>query len=580
MSRSKVPKLLSLIYVHNPFYLISTCLFVYGLKLLFRSGDPSVLFAPGSVGYMEPWGLMASLAGITVLMAVTAILIVRFGKVWEDARSLLLIVLLMLLAISVSFDELITLLSDRDNARGYLYQMFVAGVLFAVGLAEFLIRGLPIRLTAGYRLPLYGFLTMFFLWPALLLREVTQFEVETTRWLIAAFPLMAGVLTLTLMPAIHRGATAVANNGTPWNWPLFPWTPFVFIALAVCFRSYSLTMSFDAPLGSRHFWDTTFGLYQLVPFLLAIFVVLLEIGLVEKLPKLQHGVMLTAPLLIVPAYPWLVPWSRLPAYTSFTNSVVSDFASPVFLTIVGLALLYGRAWRKGVRYSQPGFYAMVFLAGSIGPQAFGSRIWQLQTDLSYWPLLVLGVVQLIVAVRRRESMAAFIGMILLVCAANLSVRSHPDLSTWRAMISVHLAFASILIIGISFQDDFAEILRDICPPFLSLTMLSGIVSLIGRDLGWIAIAYAAGFTALAVVLGRLLRNQAYLTIAVIHGCLGGIVGIGIGVFAFFRSHLPSGTKPLVLAVVSFATALLISMLKSGLSRRFRMWWLQRRRSTS
>ena len=54
MSRPKVPKLLSLIYVHNPFYLISTCLFVYGLKLLFRSGDTSVLFAPGSVSYMEP----------------------------------------------------------------------------------------------------------------------------------------------------------------------------------------------------------------------------------------------------------------------------------------------------------------------------------------------------------------------------------------------------------------------------------------------------------------------------------------------------------------------------------------------
>ncbi|MDG1894797.1 MAG: hypothetical protein P8J37_07805 [Fuerstiella sp.] len=221
MSRPKVPKLLSLIYVHNPFYLISTCLFVYGLKLLFRSGDTSVLFAPGSVAYMEPWGLMTSLAGITVLMAVTAILIVRFGKVWEDARSLLLIVLLMLLAISVSFDELITLLSDRDNARGHLIQMFTAGVLFAIGLGEFLIGGLPIRLTTGYRLPLYGFLALFFLWPALLLREMTHFDVQTTRWLIAAFPVMAGVLTLILIPAVRMGATTVTDNGTPWSWPLF-----------------------------------------------------------------------------------------------------------------------------------------------------------------------------------------------------------------------------------------------------------------------------------------------------------------------------------------------------------------------
>ncbi|MEO2013851.1 MAG: hypothetical protein ABGZ53_05715 [Fuerstiella sp.] len=579
MSRSQMPKLLSLIYVHNPFYLISTCLFVYGLKLLFRSGNTSVLFAPGSVAYMEPWGLMASLAGITVLMAVTAILIVRFGKVWEDARSLLLIVLFMLLAISVSFDELITLLSDRDNGRGHLYQMLVAGVLFSVGLAEFLIRGLPIRLTAGYRLPLYGFLTLFFLWPALLLRELTLFEVQTTRWLIAAFPLVAGLLTIALIPAIRKGAAAVANNGTPWNWPLFPWTPFVFIALAVCFRSYSLTMSFDAPLGSRHFWDTTFGLYQLVPFLLAIFLVLLEIGLVEKLPKLQRGVMLTAPLLIIPAYPWLVPWSRLPAYTSFTNSVVSDFASPVFLTIIGLTLLYARAWRKGVRYGQAGFYAMVFLAGSIGPRAFGSRIWYLQENVSYWPLLVLGVVQLIIAFRRRESLSAFIGMILLVCAANFSVRDFPDLNSWRAMITLHLAFAAMLIIGISFKDDFAEVFSDICPLFLSITMFCGIVSLISRDLGWLALGYAIGFTVFAFLLGRLLQNHGYLTVVAIHCGLGCIAGIVIGTVAFLRVHLVTGTKPVILAVVCFATAVLISMLKSGLSRRIRMWWLLRRRST-
>ena len=579
MSRPKVPKLLSLIYVHNPFYLISTCLFVYGLKLLFRSGDTSVLFAPGSVAYMEPWGLMTSLAGITVLMAVTAILIVRFGKVWEDARSLLLIVLLMLLAISVSFDELITLLSDGDSARGSLYQMFAVGVLFALGLAEFLIRGLPIRLIAGYRLPLYGFLALFFLWPALLLREMTHFDVQTTRWLIAAFPLMAGILTMTLIPAIRRGATAVADNGTPWNWPLFPWTPFVFIALAVCFRSYSLTMSFDTPLGSQYFWDTTFGLYQLVPFLLAIYAVLLEIGLVEKLPRLQRGIMLTAPLLIVPAYPWLVPWSRLPAYVTFTNSVVSDFASPVFITIIGLALLYGRAWRKGVQFGQAGFYGMVFLAGSIGPRAFGSRIWDLQTNLSYWPLLVLGVVQLIIAFHRRQSASAFIAMILLVCAVNFSVRDFSELNAWRTMITLHLAFAATLIIGLSFRDDFAEVLRELGPPFLSFTMICGIVSLIGRDNGWLAVVYATSFTILAFTLSRLLQDIGYLTVAIIHCGLGGIAGIGVGFFAFLRVHLPSGTKPVILAVVSFATAVLISMLKSGLARRLRMWWLLRRRST-
>jgi hypothetical protein len=309
-------------------------------------------------------------------------------------------------------------------------------------------------------------------------------------------------------------------------------------------------MSFDTPLGSRYFWDTTFGLYQLVPFLLAIYVVLLEIGLVEKLPKLQRGIMLTAPLLIVPAYPWLVPWSRLPAYVTFTNSVVSDFASPVFITIVGLALLYGRAWRKGVQFGQAGFYGMIFLAGSIGPRAFGSRIWNLQTNLSYWPLLVLGVVQLIIAFRRRQSTSAFIAIILLVCAVHFSVRDFSELNAWRTMITLHLAFAATLVIGLSFRDDFAEVLRDLGPPFLSFTMFSGIISLIGRDTGWLAVVYATSFTILALALGRLLQNSGYLTVTIIHCGLGGIAGIGVGTFAFLRVHLPSAAAPHVVAAAA------------------------------
>ncbi|HIE99350.1 MAG TPA: hypothetical protein EYQ63_20700 [Fuerstia sp.] len=110
-------------------------------------------------------------------------------------------------------------------------------------------------------------------------------------------------------------------------------------------------------------------------------------------------------------------------------------------------------------------------------------------------------------------------------------------------------------------------------------MFCGIVSLISRDLGWLALGYAIGFTVFAFLLGRLLQNHGYLTVVAIHCGLGCIAGIVIGTVAFLRVHLVTGTKPVILAVVCFATAVLISMLKSGLSRRIRMWWLLRRRST-
>lgn len=582
MSRSKVPKLVSLLYVHNPFYLISACLFVYGLKLLFRAGDSAVLFQRGSVEYIEPWGLLGSLGGITVLMTITAILIVRFGKVWEDARSLVLIVLLMLLAIAISSDELVNILSDRDNSRRHLGMMFGLGSSFAIIIGELLIRGLPIQLSAGYRLPLYGFLVLFFAWPATLLPELTSLSSAQTRWLIAAFPLLSGLLAIALIPAIRTGSAAVANNGTPWGWPLFPWTPFVFIALAVCFRSYSLTMSFDPLTSAGHYWDTMFGLYQLVPFLLAILVVLLEISIVEQLPKLQRCVMLTAPALLVLAYPWLVPWGRLSGYTTFTYTVVNELASPVFLTMIGLALLYGWAWWKGVKHAEAGVFGMAMLATVIGPRAFGQRIWELNAQQINWlPVLGLAAIQIVSGIRQQKSFRCFTGLLILTFVSFKTMGQYGDLENWQGFTALHLLLIATLTVGSFFRDQFAEFLREVGPPSLSLTALIGVVLLNRGGAGWpLVIAYGVLMTILPLALSWLLNDRGYLTFAVIH-CGAASIGLtGLGIYTFARTSMPAGVKPVILAATSFAVAVFISLLKSGLSRRLRMCWLTKQRRTT
>ncbi len=580
MSRSRVPKLLSLLYNHNPFYLISACLFVYGLKLLFRAGDSAVLFQRGSVAYMEPWGLMASLAGVTVLMAVTAVLVVRLGRVWEDARSLVLTVLLMLLAISVSFDEIITLLSDRDNSRQHLFMMFGVGLCFAVGLCELLVRGLGLRLLLSYRLPLYGFMVLFFAWPGLLLPELTHFTDTQTRWLIVAFPVVAAGMTLTLIPAVRRGSTAVANNGTPWTWPLFPWTPFVFIALAVCFRSYSLTMSFDAVALGGHYWDTMFGLYQLVPFALAVLVILLEISVVENRPQLQRKVVFVAPILLVFASPNMVPWSRLPSYSAFTDTLVSNIASPVFLTVIGLAVFYAYAWMRRVRHAEPAFYLTAFFAAVIDPKAYGARIWEMNLEsISWWPLLVLALIQIGIGASKKQSLRFFAGLLLATMSGHLATSAVPQLYPWRGLISLHAVLLSVLLIGGLFKDEFAKAMEELGPMLLSGTMLwTGTTVL---QSGWPipnAAIYALLMTVAALILHQVLKNRHYLVVALVHCGIGMISGCVFGVVTFFRAALPQGTKPLALAVISFLLAVLISVLKSGLSRRIRMCWILRQRS--
>ena len=65
---------------------------------------------------MDTWALMGGLAGYTLLLAAAALLLVRFAGVWDDVRTVLLLVVLMFLATSVTFDELLVL----DPARGTL----------------------------------------------------------------------------------------------------------------------------------------------------------------------------------------------------------------------------------------------------------------------------------------------------------------------------------------------------------------------------------------------------------------------------------------------------------------------------
>jgi hypothetical protein len=202
----------------NPFYVLSAGLFLAGLRMSF-----------GSLGReVETWAMMAGLAGYTLLLAVTACLLVRFGNVWDDVRTVLLLVVLMFLATSVTFDEVLVL-----NPRlGFL--CYLGGLLFAIILSEGLLRGTRLRLPVLFRLPYYLILSLFFLYPLALSPFLAEPHSEVLMWGLFGFSSVAGLVFLTLLPAIRRGREYVRNNGSPWRWPLYPWTLFGLLALAVC----------------------------------------------------------------------------------------------------------------------------------------------------------------------------------------------------------------------------------------------------------------------------------------------------------------------------------------------------------
>jgi hypothetical protein len=576
MSQCRVPWLIRLLYTHNPFYLISACLFVYGLKLLFRTGNAAVLFQRGTVEYMSPTGLMGSLVAVTLLMAATAVLIVRLGKVWEDARSLVLIVLLMLLAISVSLDELLSMASEQEKGLLEIGGMVLSGAAIAVGMVELLIRGLQVRLSWLWRGPLYLLLTLFFGWPLLLLPEIMPFDTAQVRSLIAAFPTVAALISLLLLPGIRQGSASVRDNGTPWTWPWLPWTPFVFLAVAICFRSYSLTISFDAPDGNVSFWDTIFGLYLLVPLALAVFVLLIEIGIVEKRPQICSTVLTCSPVLMLMAWPWGVPWSHLPSYYRFATEFSNSFGSPVLLTLVALLLISAWAWRRGVARGESMTWGFLLLATVVGPRTLIHPYAPLFADeFQVVPVMMLASLKLASAFYRHRTGDLLTGLVIFALLP-MVVELPQVLQPWRSFLSLHLAYLAVLIVAM-FRRDHAEWSRTSAVLLLA-TLITGLVMLIRRhESPMVLAAYFIAMTVFSAASYRWLNERWYLVVTILN-CFAGLLGGFVGAFwTLSTAQMESGMRQVIFGGLSFLAAVVISILKTDVGRRLKLRLLQTRR---
>jgi len=219
----------------------------------------------------------------------------------------------------------------------------------------------------------YLFLVLFFGYPVWASPEFCEKLNTVVQWRVAFFPTIAAGITLTLIPAIRRGRTLCENNGTPWKWPLYPWCLFGFLGLAVCFRSWSLSISLDTGLirTSIRAMDSAFGLYLLVPFFLAILFVLLEIALVEKSTKLRRFVLWAAPFVLLVSIPRFWPMSHHGTFQQFLATFVMEVGSPILLAILGLLAFYGIAWLRGIRSAENGFVAMCMAAVFVGPRSTG-----------------------------------------------------------------------------------------------------------------------------------------------------------------------------------------------------------------
>ncbi|MCA9269973.1 MAG: hypothetical protein KDA41_15940, partial [Planctomycetales bacterium] len=239
--------------------MISALAVLYGLRQSFAA----------SADLAAGWWLMGVICGYTLLLAGAALVIIRVCRVWDDARMILLVLVLLFLALSVSFDQ-IALADPLAGAR-----FLLMGLAFSVAVTEALLLTAGMRLPLFYRAAYYGMLALLFAYPAALGWLSLHGQNQKLAWGVFLFPWLAAVAHLTLLPAARWGNRMRFGNGTPWSWPLYPWSLFVFLWIAFALRTYSLTYTFEAPAGML----ASFQPHFLAPLVLAAGALLMEIGL-------------------------------------------------------------------------------------------------------------------------------------------------------------------------------------------------------------------------------------------------------------------------------------------------------------
>jgi hypothetical protein len=549
--------LLRRLYTSNPFYVISADLVFVGLRMSLDTSGTA----------FETWGLMLALAGYTLLLATTACLLIRLGKIWDDVRTVLLLVVMMFLALSVTFDATLT-----SNPRlGVACD--VAGLLFAVAVSEGVLRVIRLRLPALFRMPYYVILTLFFLYPAALVPLLGDPARPDLQWALFGFAPAAGLVFLSLLPAIRRGPVYVAKNGSPWRFPWYPWALFGLLALAVCGRAFYLCISLHfVERTSYHFVERShsiFGLYFLVPLLFVLDILVLELAIVAR----NHGLTrlaLAAPLGLI-----------LLALTGDGGDAVSQRflllfvgqlgCSPLFLTLLVATVFYATALVRRLPGALGGLAVSLLALAVVDPSTLNLDA-LIVAPLRPQPILALGVLQLWLAWSGRHSARCLFGAVCLVVGLTLSL-GKTDSVSFQGLIAFHLAVAAMLAIGAVFDDPLGQLVRRGGAVLLTLASLLAVpgdpwlckLAFVSPEFVRV---YPMILVVIATAYGYLFGSRAHLYAATLS--VGGWVAL-VGLRGYLQARqFVAGLDRIVWGMAFFCLATLISLAKAGLLRR----WLE------
>ena len=542
LSRSRWRRFLS---NNNPLYLVSAWLVLYGLSQAFR-GEIGLQWLP----LMTPL-----ICGYALALAVAGWLVVRIGKDWNDARMILLVVLLMFTALSTSYDNLCL----KDPTAGLKHWGF--GFAFCCAVSEVLLKALGIELPLRYRLPLYLQLAVLFAFPAWLGKLSIDGRDPAMLMGVLLFSVCAAGALLTLWPAAATSRTW--NSGTPWPWPFYPWSIFVFVGIASGIRSWMLSLSFSPAAGV----DPAFLPYFVCPILIALLFLALELGLRERSAIVQR-----LALICMLGVVWVAfPGQRLTGAQRLTIDLLeSTIAGPPMLVCGAVALIAMYALSRRAAGSEFVVLVSLSLLACITPTTRDFNSLGPPNELL---LLALAAWQIVYGAKTRTMLRLMFGgsaaLILLGRQLNQSwMLDH------QAFWTIQLCLLWFALLPLLCRDAFAKYLR-VSGPFWLMTaalFAPSWLRLIWYNFPlWISAATVSALIGIALLYWAILRVRWYVLAAVFGTVIASAHWIGVALSIADNLQIRDGLKWYALGCATLALALAISLGKAQVFHRFWVW---------
>lgn len=526
------------LYTQNPFYLLSCFLVIYGLQVATLSnGDlfSRSLFLTGGIGLY------------TLLMALTSVGVIRLGKVWEDGRSIVLVVVISLIAWSTALDELC--LTDPSTA----FWLAIAGMITGVVCTEVVLFGCRIAFPFWYRASYYAMLFVFFTAPIVLGRAVAERYDQLANWGSVLFSCTIAGAMLLLIPAVRRGRSGLRPNHTPWRWPLYPLSAFVVVLVLAGIRTHAIWMSFG-------FFGESLGFepFLLMPMILALLVLLVEADVHRRRSVLSVATLYTAPVLL------LCGLNRSGQTLLPVADDIRFFAgSATTICLLALTGFYAYACLRRVRFSEQPLVASLVAVG------FFADIPQPLLNAGFQPwvfVLLAALVYLLLAIRVWTSDFRWFAFAGLVAAAMVLAGQSFDRQMLANAIAGGWMVFAMMTIGYLFHTEFAKWLRYNAAGALTILPCCLVVWHFERAADNRAVLALIGVAGITLAYFWLTRRFAWIYVFAVQVlCLASIGGAHL----YQHDSLTETNLPLPLGVACFAIGILITVVKSGAHQR---WW--------